>query len=391
VLDARLRMSGDVITVCPSNWLYNAGVIGLCRILEDLGEQVEQLVSDDGSATLSITRPDSEIFERWDSLSPKSKKGRSLVYGWKDAYYANQSQLSIEARIRLLTKGVEGSEKEKESGSLFSCSFCARKVRAKRTDSTFLNQAFGNILLGSEKSFSNMYWNNSARDFVCPSCQFILMCHHLALTRLSDGSEIFINAPSFSVMYHLNRFAKDTFADTSPEETRQKRDILAMSVIEYATKTKATLGVWTAMNLEIVTKKVAYSPGKSKPQTQVEFFSLPYNIVDLLSNREVAAALSALGEFGILNIVLRQDYSQLVELGYRLLRRALSPTIKPNDWTFIEYWLCKAKNKRDEAGNKSVARVRKAAEKILELYALIEGKSKRSEPYGTTSHSTTRY
>jgi CRISPR-associated protein Cst1 len=335
------------------------------RVLEDLGEQVEKFITDDGTAAISTKKDASQIFEQWESLSPRSKKGKSLVYGWKDAYYANQTKNSIKKRISALIGQGKTTKKVRGTAPEFSCAFCTARVKIKKTDAKFLNQAFGNILLGSEKSFSNMYWNNSARDFVCSKCEFILMCHHLALTRLSDGSEIFINAPSFKVMYHLNKFAREIFGASSAQEARNKREILAMSVIEYATKIKTTLGVWTGMNIEVVSRR----------GDEIEFFSLPYEVIQILSDRRIAPLLSQIGEFAILNLVLAQDFSLLMEMGYRLLRIGLKTygDRGKSEKDFINQTLHLEKNRRNPVS---------VAEKIFQLCALIEEKHKRRETYG---------
>lgn len=359
------------LTLYPSNWLYNAGVIGLLRVLSELGEQVENCIGSDGDVCLSCEKTTDEIFKKWEELSPKSKKGASLVYGWKDAYYANQTEKSIKRRIDFLCKENNNKSKAKVE---FLCSFCGGKVKARKTDATFLNQAFGNILLGSEKSFSNMYWNLSPKDYVCPKCEFILMCHHLALTRLSDGSEIFINAPSFQVMWYLNKFIREVFGSVSSEEMRSKRNILAMSVIEYATKIQTTLGVWTRMNIEVVSKHTFYNPETKKQETKIEFFTLPYEAIKLLADRRIASLLSQIGEFEILNRVLDQDFSRLMETGYRLLRIGLKPykDRAESENKFVNQTLRLEKNRRNPAS---------VAEQIFKLCALIKEKQKRREEY----------
>lgn len=359
-----LDVTNHTITLYPSNWLYNAGVIGLLRILEELGDRVEEFIADDGTTKISTTKNVDEIFENWDKLSPKSKKNNSLVYGWKDAYYANQKEKSIKKRISAFLQQKENGRKVKKTASTFSCIFCTKRVKIKKTDARFLNQAFGNILLGSEKSFSNMYWNHSAKDFVCSRCEYVLMCHHLGLTRLQDGSEIFINAPSFKLMFNLNRFARGIFGVSSLKEGRDKREILAMSVIEYATKIQTTLGIWTGMNIEIVSKR----------GDKIEFFNLPYEVIQLLVDRRIASLLSQIGEFSILNLVLNQDFTRLMELGYLLLRIGLKPENErgKSDRAFVANYL---KIKRNSKHTQHVAQL------IFELYAAIEEKTKKTYIY----------
>ncbi|MGC9093872.1 MAG: type I-B CRISPR-associated protein Cas8b1/Cst1, partial [Bacteroidota bacterium] len=131
---------------------------------------------------------------------------------------------------------------------------------------------------------------------------------------------------------------------------------------EYATRIQVTLGVWTGMNIEVVSKR----------GSQIDFFSLPYEVIQLLSDRRIASLLSQIGEFEILNRVLNQDFSRLMEMGYRLLRIGLKPynerSESEND--FVNQTLRLEKNRRNPAG---------AAEQIFKLCALIEEKRKRRE------------
>jgi CRISPR-associated protein Cst1 len=137
-----------------------------------------------------------------------------------------------------------------------------------------------------------------------------------------------------------------------------------MSVIEYATKIQTTLGAWTGMNIEVVSKR----GGK------VEFFSLPYEVIQLLADRRIASLLSQIGEFSMLNLVLAQDFSRLLELGYRLLRIGLKPHEEwgKSERDFVNQTLRLDKNRENPA---------RVADQIFQLYALLEEKRKRREPY----------
>lgn len=345
------------LTLYPSSWLYNAGVIGLIWILDEMG--ITPTFSDDGTLTLTLSEDKTEeIFRQWVELSPKAKSGNSLVYGWKSAYYANQTESSIKRRIHALCSPpmpTPGKKKEEE----YSCSFCTRRVRAKKSEASFLSQAFSNILLGSETTFANMYWGNSSKDYICPQCEFIVMCHHLAFTPLSDGSEIFINAPSFRVMYYLNKFARKVIGAVKSGEGMRKREILAMSVMEYAMRIHTTLGMWTGMNIELISRRSG----------QIEFFSLPYEVTRLLADRSIASLLNRIGEFYILNLVLERNLSRLIELSYRLLRIGIKPEKErtKSEKDFLNKTLFVERNKHKPT---------KVAQEIMKLYTLIEEKTK---------------
>jgi CRISPR-associated protein Cst1 len=358
------------IILFPSNWIYNAGVIGFLRVLDELNVPVVNSIRDDGSIILTQFPDVEDIFKKWVELSPKSKKGKSLVYGWKDAYYANQTEKLIKKRIMALIEGYK-NEDDKRS-VILSCCFCLQKMKVKKMDVVNLNQAFGNILLGSEKTFVNMYWANEPKDFVCPKCNFIVMCHHLAFTPLSDGSKIFINAPSFNLMYNLNKFAAEIFGSIPLEKGLNKRNILAMSIIEYATKIQVTLGIWARMNIEII----SLSRHRNRGQ-KIEVFSLPYDVVNILFDRRIASLLSEIGELEILNIILEQKFSQLSEFGYDLLRFSLVKSGERE--SSLKNRIMQKYNRIIE--KRSSGELTKLAEKMFQLYALIEEKRRR-ENYG---------
>jgi CRISPR-associated protein Cst1 len=248
------------------------------------------------------------------------------------------------------------------SSSTSVCGFCSESnFEVEPIDATQMS-----FLFPVFSKFPNAYWQNNEKVVtqICSLCKFLIIHHHLAFTRLSDGSEIFINAPSFQVMWYLNKFIREVFGSVSSEEMRSKRTLLAMSVIEYATKIQATLGVWTGMNIEIVSRRGG----------AIEFFSLPYEVVQLLADRRIASLLSQIGEFEILNRVLDQDFSRLMEMGYRLLRiglRSYNDRAKSEN-DFVNQTLRLERNRRNPAS---------VAEQIFKLCALIKEKQKRREEY----------
>lgn len=450
----------------PSNWLYNAGVIGLLRVLEGAGKDVVRLFNDGtikGDEIYSLVRsmlsttscalesplnklPDwhwhyvEKSFE-WnygsisnlvtdilikaehstnksqlkEQLKCKNFRYESEEVDFKDINrkiddvwsqtFGRNSQYTTNKAIAELTESIEQKRctyiYRKAIGYLFSqegfyqnlynpgwfgdlkkfidfftsdkvfkldsssasvCGFCSEsKFEVEPVDATQMS-----FLFPVFSQFPNAYWQNNEKEVtqICSLCKFLIIHHHLALTRLSDGSEIFINAPSFQVMWYLNKFIREVFGSVSSEEMRGKRTLLAMSVIEYATKIQATLGVWTGMNIEVVSRRGG----------AIEFFSLPYEVVQLLADRRIASLLSQIGEFEILNRVLDQDFSRLMETGYRLLRIGLKPykDRAESENKFVSQTLRLEKNRRNPVS---------VAEQIFKLCALIEEKRKRRKEY----------
>jgi hypothetical protein len=481
-------MSQNPIILYPSNWLYNAGVVGLIRVLVRSGEEVSSILSQDGTARLdtsslrtklespvpgllpkplhelpawhwhflqasferaygSVEEHVATIFQRaerggnkkdllsrltlksfcseqatvdfndinnkikglWETVfSGKGRAGRKRVTGEDEpSPQARKNAQGVTTREAMakITSLIKIQEEayiyRKAVGSLFSkgglyqnlfnpndfedvkkfitdfhssavlqkpsqdttrtCNFCCRAdYKTEPVKSTQMS-----LLFPVFDKFPNAFWRNDsgAVTVICSLCRFIVLHHHLAFAELADGSEIFINAPSFEVMYHLNSLLKEISLDHSAQEHHSVREILGMSAIEFATKVQATLGAWTKMNIEVVTRN----------SETVDFFSLPYGVVQLLFDRRIASLLSQIGEFVILNCVLDQDFSRLMEIGYRLLRIGL----KNGEWgkaerDFVNHTLRLERNRRNPA---------QTAEKIFKLCALIEEKTKRRHEY----------
>lgn len=425
-------MKNTTTILYPSNWLYNAGVVALIDVQDSAGERVEECLLADGSYRLSMDYFDvqkvgtkelskaivlltnrlvSDVeLNQWlnegeeesggqkqkkrkkkdikpkESKRDKYKEFNKELGDWRYRFiragnklfasktpYQNLVQLSEwqfyefadlvqQIPVLITSPGKQRCDLCRDNPIVVTDEQSKLQTRLIRLQSTHLKG-----LGPSLGEFPNGFWNMNQSMKICFLCSFLMIHHHLAFTRLSDGSEIFINAPSFKVMFEMNKLVKSLYAYSSAEEAKGKREILAMSVIEYATKVKATLGAWAGMNLEIVSRKGA----------EVEFFSLPYDVIQLISDREVAAQLSEIGEFTILNLVLRQEYSKLPELGYRLLRESLADRRNEkfiNDWLYV--WSNKGFN------------LRRTAQKILQLYALIEHKQQRSPSYEYANTTT---
>lgn len=402
------------ITLYPSNWLYNASVVGLLAVQEGAGEHLDQYLQEDGSYRLpgkyfestqikareipkaivnlvNALVSDKEL-EEWLTEANRGKytcfeeelgefafrfiRAGNKLFASKTPYQ-NLVQLS-EWQSYEFSELVGQIPKFIKQPKCQICDLCRENPIYIQNQKSKLQQRLAKLqsahLKGLGPSFGefpNGFWNMNQSMKICFLCAFLIIHHHLAFTRLSDGSEIFINAPSFKVMYYLNKFAREAFGATSLAEARAKREILAMSVIEYATKIQTTLGVWTGMNIEVVTRREYWID--EKKHVKIEFFSLPYGVIQLLADRRIASLLSQIGEFSILNLVLNQDFSRLMELGYRLLRIGLKDTEwQESEEKFVNQNLGLDRNKKNPA---------KVAEQIFDLLALIEEKQKRRSTY----------
>lgn len=363
------------IILYPSNWLYNAGVVGFLNCLE----RDDYLIKYNGSKftlTGNYVKVNNQVFQSINIDENYFENGKVINLKGKNQYYPNFIDTSGNQKW-VFKKFVEAFYANNNDYNLSYCSLCSNpiyvnkeNIQPQSNDQTqkpkddFFNKIENlnmvhNKILGPSDKFPNAYWNFNDKFKICHLCTFILIHHHLALTKLSDGSEIIINAPSFKVMYEMNKLVKELFGK---EDTpgKQKRELLAMSVIEYSRRLNASLGMWNMMTLEIIVKS----------RDGIDSFSLPYETVNLISDRKIASLLSEIGEFSILNIVLNGENNKLIDIGHKLIRIGIKSYQDRNksDNAIVNSFLHKGSNKTN---------IINTAQKILELYANITERRKK--------------
>jgi hypothetical protein len=244
-----------------------------------------------------------------------------------------------------ITKTIDIERKDFDT----KCDFCgSHNLSMKKIDLMM----FAN-LFPSYGNFPNSFWNMNLNQTqnICSLCEFFLLHQHLGFIKTSDNVEIFINAPSFEIMLNLNLMLKET----SLLDSLDKKDLLAITIIEAVARRNLLIGKWAEMNIEIISQKNGI----------VDFFSLPTLVVKLLGNRRIALQLKEIGEFSVLNLLLNQKFNELVELAYRILKISMKNS-NEGDKNFINNNLFLYRNKKDKKAQRLVAN------KILKLYALIE-------------------
>ncbi len=354
-------MMNDKIIIYPASWLYNAGVIGL------ISSYPRFFTFQDGS--VEINRG---LFNDIDFESNYFKDGKVINLKGKNAYYPNFIDVRG-VQIEIFKEYITSFNELENTGNCHVCSSPyyikknkyedLKKKYAKANDFFSKIKNFDmvfNKLLGPSKSkFPNGFWNTSESLEICHLCSFVLIHHHLVYVDLFDNSQIFINAPSFKLMFELNRIVKALSEYDVVDNQKSKSRILATSIIEYARKVQANFGKWTSMNIEIVIKS----------KDNIEFFSLPFDVINIISDRNIATLLNEIGETNILEIILDKKYTELIEQAYKILRICLK---KPEDITKNDNDLIKNFLKLEQ--NKS--NPKEFAYKLLKLYSLIEDKLK---------------
>ncbi|MEN3045121.1 MAG: Cas8a1 family CRISPR/Cas system-associated protein [Candidatus Hydrothermales bacterium] len=365
----------NTITFYPSNWLYNAGVIGFLRVLEELKLNKNIYLEEHIEIKLDKLNID-EIFDAWDKLtfkklriSYKNKKGGTQRY-----YYANQTEDNIKKKIEaILEKSMLSEDKMKKRKKLhFSCTICGNIFYTTKSDIEVLKQTFGNILFGAERTFPNTYWMLRSGEVICPKCEFILMCHHIPFVVLGDKKEmkkgIFINTPIFKLTYDLNKFAEKILEEW---EEREIKKILGSTLLQFAIKRKALLGAWTLMNIEVIIKE----------KDTINYFDLPYHITRILLDHEIASLIERIGEKKIFDLIIEGKFSELEKVNYFVLRGILK--LKNKDKIL----------KNDPLTNyvddyKNTEHLKKISKNLPELYVKITKILEREENMGEKSINT---
>ncbi len=148
-----------------------------------------------------------------------------------------------------------------------------------------------------------------------------------------------------------------------------------MSLIELAVEQYKLLGKWEKMNIEVVSKYTKINPNGQKEDV-IDFFSLPYEIVDLLSDKEIASMLNKIGELSVLNYILDGRFDKILWLGEKVMRKALTLTEeKIKEDKLVKDNIKLRKNKRNTKALLAFAN------KLFRLYALISDKMRKEVGY----------
>lgn len=363
VLECWRCQMNDKITLYPANWLYNASVGGVVQVYPQYFEFQENLVVMDKNIFDDINIKDYLDKERIINLKGKNEFYPNFIdtSGKQIDVFKNY----IKSLRKLQKKGncnICGNAhfiEEETFNKLYNSDQSAKKFLDKVSK---FDMVFNKLLGPSKNEFPNSFWNINQSLSVCHLCSFLLIHQHLAFTELSDKSQIFINTPSFKLIYGLNQLIKNMYRYSTTNKS-SLREIFAVSLIDYSRKLTTTLSQWLTMNLEVV---IITFKEKNK---LIDFFSLQAEVANLISDRTIASKLSEIGESVILNIILDQRYSELIDIGYKLLRIGVKEKkdINKSDREFLNSLLKLENNKKNPS---------KLADKLFSLYSLIEEKLK---------------
>ncbi|QWK12765.1 MAG: hypothetical protein KNN14_07925 [Aquificota bacterium] len=390
------------IVLYPSNWLYNASVIGFLKVVaKGEGEYYveKEILQDDRSVKLYL-----EIFKNTENIGNKSipksikylaefliedeierikkevekikklkekrqeqrqeqtdenkkKKGKKKEVNEKTAFEKFLENLGLDSN-KIINNPENLSDEEKlackfyftgnilfssdmpyqnlvqlnewrnlEFSELISsmfirnttnlkCGLCGENIQEINTNSklelrltTFQHPHFPSLGPSINK-FPNALWNLNNSLKICFLCSYLLIHNHLAFISSEGNSQIFINAPSFKLMWYLNRFAERVISEGGKDLGK----ILGISLIDLSQRVRATIGAWSLMNIEMVIRK------KGKDKDTIDYYSLPYEIASILLDKEIASMIKQTDEPKVLEKILEGNFDYLLDLNYRIMR-----------------------------------------------------------------------
>jgi len=321
-------MSEEKITLYPSNWLYNAGVVGLLKVLEynKIGFEINEQVIINNSAIKAsyegIFQYHKEVLKENFSIWGKNKRYPNYIQSTQKEFFKNH-----------YVKALQSVEKNGNK----KCSWCEGYFipfnLLEKLERKFSGKDFSGFMEQREKfqgihfaglgaaitEVPNSFWNLNFSIPICHLCSYLIIFNHLAFIKTSEG-EIFINAPDFKLIWDLNRFAENILTKSKEYEIRK---ILGSSLLQWAIKRRALLGAWTMMNIEVIVKKKIFDPKTKKTENIIDYFDLPQDITKILLDYEIASLIEEINEEKIFDLILSGKFSELEKANYFVLKAIL--------------------------------------------------------------------
>jgi len=318
-------MSENKITLYPSNWLYNAGVVGLLKVLEynKINFEINERVSINRAAI-------KESYEGILSYHKEVLKEKFYIWG-KNKRYPNYIQQKQKDFFK--NHYIEALQKVEKNGNK-KCSWCEGYFIPSEEIKNIENKFNGNFSAFMEQrekfqgihfaglgaaitKVPNSFWNLNFSLPICHLCSYLIIFNHLAFIPTSEG-EIFINAPDFELIWDLNKFAEEILQKSKEYEIRK---IFGSSLLQWAIKRRALLGAWTMMNIEVIIKRKIKS--NNKIENIINYFDLPEKITIILLDYEIADLIERIGEERIFDLILAGKFSEIEKANYLVLKTIL--------------------------------------------------------------------
>jgi len=330
--------------IFPQSWIHNANIYGFLKILatnaEELEVEVEELLREDGTLVLpdylqeklyeEIEVNCGELYPRlyvyWimenDRIGVAARKPgydpfvnipRSMFTN-NDKFYKNLIPQTKPFYLfsEALSRIVNYLFKERSLEGDHVCILCGNPAggpdHRPEPIKTFSPQLFGSALSSWVRQFPNSFWNMQTSLYICNLCAQMALFRHFVFR---NNGDIFINAPSFKVIWYLNQALKayKDFYEIFSVSSHSQR-------VDFSVKVQRLLGTWEKQNIEIV----MYA-GTGGYHT----YYFPSRVVDILINPRVTSILGILrNSEGIFRILALEKYPELLHITYLSLKQQIT-------------------------------------------------------------------
>jgi len=279
------------------------------------------------------------------NFSEKHKKIRGKLFSKSGFFqnFINPSQFKLNLEPLLFLTFKDFLIWSKQNIASFKCQFCANyplldeyltqtKIQNKPLKKIlegliFLNYRQLPILGPSETAFPNSFWNLQSSVPLCLVCNILFLFYPLGLTRINETQEIFINAPSFKLIWLLNQHIEKLH---SIKGYKDVKTLIGSGFIDLAVDLNIKLGTWQKLSTEVLILE-----GKN-----LYFYEIPSTVLKLLEDKKIASFLKELNSLKLLHEFINGNFKIFEILTYRILR---NPD-KVSEDEFIKYFFNKISN-----------------------------------------------
>jgi CRISPR-associated protein Cst1 len=348
-----------ILKLVPSNWFYNLSVYGFLRVLNDeckIDLEKEGVFKEDGSVEIDLdnyglfketefiseeiksvklwdclinayltTRQDYTDLEK-KPLSEKHKKIRNSLFAKSGKFtnYINPSyfKFNVEPLLFKTLKDFLKFSSQKEE-YIRKCQFCgeypllqdflmiypiSNNILKKILESlNFLQIGQITILAPSLGKYPNSFWNLKSSVPLCLVCNILFPFYPLGIIDIGNNRKIFINAPSFKLIWKLNRHLEKIHSKEAIEDIKT---LFGSAFINLVLDLNIKLGLWQRLSTEVI---IFHG-------NNIDFYEIPPQILELLEDKEISTLLVKLNNFPVLELVISGKFNILEVLIHRFLR-----------------------------------------------------------------------
>ncbi|MEM5882422.1 MAG: type I-B CRISPR-associated protein Cas8b1/Cst1 [Candidatus Aenigmatarchaeota archaeon] len=359
------------IHLYPSNWLYNAGVVGFLRVLE-FGdkEKLEEILHRE---PFYITKDEIEFLRKnfisfirekfLPTLKKKPKDIRSLLFAQQGGLLPNLQQITqkgigSDKQLQSWWDGLVNNAikklKTKKKVIFLKCKYCGRKFYKDKFEAPydFWDRVYNTLIPTSFLENPNWFFYNQNDLVLCGFCKLILILSNFIISQKTELSE-FVNVPSIKALYYLNnlllKLKKEKIYKTLTPNQRLE-SLISEAILNY----EFLKGAWILQNVELI---------QIEKGNQPKVYTLPVSrtSAELIIRSDVRKALANLK--GQITIVKKEKNPTRVYAQREGIKRFLTGA----EGSLVDLTYFALKNDFMENTNLSEKDKKKEKKKVLEI------------------------